>query len=80
MKTAIKSLVLGMCIAGATASFATSHARFSAMPIPTCDPGKICPPMAMPIPTCDPGKICPPAAMPIPTCGPGKICPPVASR
>jgi hypothetical protein len=88
MKIAVKSLVLGMCIAGATAAFATSHLGtvpmtkshqvvVSAMPIPSCSPGTICPKAsAMPIPSCSPGTICPKAsAMPIPSCSPGTICP-----
>jgi hypothetical protein len=53
MKIAVKTLVLGMCVAGATAAFATSHigtvpmvtshqAVIGAMPIPTCSPGAKC--------------------------------------
>jgi hypothetical protein len=74
MKIAVKTLVLGMCVAGATAAFATSHvgtvpmvtshqAVVSAMPIPTCSPGAKC--------TGKTGLI---AAMPIPTCSPGAKC------
>ena len=87
MKIAVKTLVLGMCVAGATAAFATSHigtvpmvtshqALVGAMPIPTCSPGAKCHVAAMPIPTCSPGAKCHllDAAMPIPTCSPGAKC------
>jgi hypothetical protein len=74
MKIAVKTLVLGMCVAGATAAFATSHvgtvpmvashqAVVSAMPIPSCSPGAKC--------TGNKGFI---AAMPIPSCSPGAKC------
>ena len=71
---AVKTLILGMCIAGATAAFATSHvgsvpmapshqAVVAAMPIPSCSPGATCTggkgwASAMPIPSCSPGATC----------------------
>jgi hypothetical protein len=73
MKIFVKTLVLGMCIAGATAAFATSHvgsvpmvashqAVIGAVPIPTCTPGYKCTGngqlLAVPIPTCTPGYKC----------------------
>ena len=82
MKFAVKTLVLGMCIAGASAAFATSHfgsmlpsrQAVSAVPIPTCTPGAKCVAAAVPIPTCTPGAKCQIAAVPIPTCTPGAKC------
>jgi hypothetical protein len=84
MKFAVKTLVLGMCIVGASAAFATSHIgsvpmvasheAVSAVPIPTCTPGTRCPVAAVPIPTCTPGTKCHAAAVPIPTCTPGTKC------
>ena len=67
---AVKTLILGLCIAGATAAFATSHvgsvpmnsshqATVAAMPIPRCSPGAT---------GCSNGWV---AAMPIPRCSPG---------
>jgi hypothetical protein len=73
MKIAVKTLVLGMCIAGATAAFATSHigsvpmvashqAVIGAVPIPSCSPGAKCTGTghlsAVPIPSCSPGAKC----------------------
>jgi hypothetical protein len=66
---AVKTLILGLCIAGATAAFATSHigsvpmnsshqATVAAMPIPRCGPNST---------GCSNGWV---AAMPIPRCGP----------
>jgi hypothetical protein len=74
MKIAVKTLVLGMCIAGATAAFATSHigsvpmvashqAVIGAVPIPSCSPGAKC--------TGNTGFV---AAVPIPSCSPGAKC------
>jgi hypothetical protein len=75
---AVKSLILGVCIAGATAAFATSHigavpmvpshqAVVAAVPIPSCSPGY----------TCNGGKgksAALVAAVPIPSCSPGYTC------
>jgi hypothetical protein len=73
MKIAVKTLVLGMCVAGATAAFATSHvgtvpmvashqAVMGAAPIPSCSPGTRCTGngflSAAPIPSCSPGTRC----------------------
>jgi hypothetical protein len=74
MKIAVKTLVLGMCVAGATAAFATSHvgtvpmvashqAVMGAVPIPSCSPGARC--------TGNTGFV---AAVPIPSCSPGARC------
>jgi len=88
MKFAVKSLALGMCVAGATAAFATAHigtvpmaTSHQAVPIPTCSPGAKCTGngWAVPIPTCSPGAKCTGngwevSAVPIPTCSPGAKC------
>jgi len=71
MKFAVKSLVLGMCIAGASAAFATSTIRSSAMPVPVCSPGAKNCVMAMPVPVCSPGAKNCEMAMPVPVCSPG---------
>ena len=51
MKLAVRSCILGICAAGASAAFATAHyipmtashqAVVAAMPIPTCSPGADC--------------------------------------
>ena len=69
---AVKTLILGVCIAGAPAAFATSHigsvpmnsshqATVAAMPIPRCSPNSTgCSNgwsvAAMPIPRCSPNS------------------------
>jgi hypothetical protein len=74
MKFAVRSCILGICAAGASAAFATAHyvpmvrsnqVVIAAMPIPTCSPGSTCGNgkgsgivAAMPIPTCSPGSTC----------------------
>lgn len=71
MKFAVKSLVLGMCIAGASAAFATSHVRASALPVPVCSPGDKNCVMALPVPVCSPGDKNCVMALPVPVCSPG---------
>ncbi len=67
---AVKALILGFCLAGASAAFATSTIRTSAMPVPICSPqDKTCI-EAMPVPICSPqDKTCV-MAMPVPICSP----------
>jgi hypothetical protein len=74
MKFAVKTLVLGICLAGASAAFA-NH-KNAAPPIPSCDPGVKCAMNALPpIPSCDPGVKCTADLQPpIPSCDPGVQC------
>jgi hypothetical protein len=73
---AVKTLILGLCIAGATAAFATSH--IGSVPMNSGHQAIVA---AMPIPRCSPGANCGGnggtgflAAMPIPRCSPGANC------
>jgi len=74
MKLAVKTLVLGICLTGASAAFANHQGALTAPPIPTCTPGARCAMEAPPIPTCTPGARCAMEAPPIPTCTPGAKC------
>jgi len=74
MKIAVKTLVLGICLAGASAAFATHQSTLTAPPIPSCTPGYKCAMEAPPIPSCTPGYKCAMEAPPIPSCTPGYKC------
>ena len=77
MKIAVNSLILGICIAGATAAFATSH--MGSVPMTSSHQAVVA---AMPIPGCSPGADCSGksgsgqsfTAMPIPGCSPSADC------
>ena len=74
MKLAVKTLVLGMCLVGASAAFANHQSVVTAPPIPGCSPGTKCAMEVPPIPGCSPGTKCAMEAPPIPGCSPGTKC------